>query len=318
MPLAYDNSVSPFYSEAERTFDSPQNWTDHGMNTLSLWVYGYPEVNSVTVTETGGKMTLTGDGTDIWNASDEFTFAYKTLNGDATIVAKVVSNGTGANTWTKGGVMIRQSLDGDSMDAYMVITAGGGNGGAFQNRATTGLNQGANDATSNTNSTAVIAPPYWVKLERIGDTFTGYTSADGSSWTMVGTADVVMTGPAYIGMCVTSGQAGVQRTFQFESIKTTGSVTGAWEGAVIASPKYNTAQDLYVALQDSAGKVAVVTDATAVNAADWVEVRMPLSSFTGVNATKIKTMFIGVGDRNNPVADGTGMLFIDDIRVIKP
>jgi hypothetical protein len=36
----------------------------------------------VAVTETGGKMTLTGDGTDIWNASDDFIYAYKSLNGD--------------------------------------------------------------------------------------------------------------------------------------------------------------------------------------------------------------------------------------------
>jgi hypothetical protein len=80
----------------------------------------------------------------------------------------------------------------------------------------------------------------------------------------------------------------------------------------------HSAQNLYVAVQDSAGKVAVVTDATAVNSPTWTEVQMPLSSFSGVSMSKVKKMFIGVGDRNNPVADGTGMLFIDDIRVIKP
>ena len=48
-----------------------------------------------------------------------------------------------------------------------------------------------------------------------------------------------MTAPVYIGLCVTSHQAGEQRTFQFDSIKTTGSVTGSWQGAVITSPRYN-------------------------------------------------------------------------------
>jgi len=127
-----------------------------------------------------------------------------------------------------------------------------------------------------------------------------------------------MTSPVYIGICITSHQPGEQRTFQFEGIKTTGSVTGAWQGAVISSPKYNSPQNLYVAIQDSTNKVAVVKDATAVNSATWTEVQMPLSSFTGVSMTKVKKIFIGVGDRTNPVADGTGMLFIDDIRVIKP
>jgi hypothetical protein len=322
MPLAYNNADSPNYSETERTWDSPQNWTVNGVNTLSLFVRGYPDVPSVAVTETGGKMSLTGAGADIWGASDEFTYAYKVLNGDGTIVAKVASIGAGTNTWAKGGVMIRDSLNGNSASAQMVLTANSdgaaGNGAAFQNRATAGLDMGANDATSNTTATTIIAPPYWVKIERIGDTITGYLSPDGTGWTLFGSGEVVMTAPVYIGLCVTSHAAGQDRTYQFEGIKTTGSVTGQWQGAVIASPLYNSAQDFYVAIQDASNKTAVVTDATAVSSATWVEVRMPLSSFTGVNMTKVKKMFIGVGNRNNPVADGSGMLFIDDIRVIKP
>jgi len=316
MPLAYDNSAQPYYSEAERTWASPQNWTLNGMNTLSLQVRGYPVVTSVAVTETGGKMTLTGDGRDIWDASDDFVYAFKSLNGDATIVARVTNLGTGTNTWAKAGVMIRDSLDGGSMFADMVITANtdgtAGNGASFQYRAPSAL------TGANANSTAVVAAPYWVKLERAGDSFTGYVSPDGSAWSMIGSQEVVMTAPVYIGLAVTSHQTGEQRTFQFESIKTTGSVTGQWQGAVINSPRHNSSQDLYVAIQDSTNKVAVVTNATAVNSATWTEVQVPLSSFTGVSMTKVKKMFIGVGSRGNPAADGTGMLFIDDIRVIKP
>jgi len=317
MPFGYDNSASPNYSETERTFASPQNWTVNGVNTLSLQVRGYPEVNNVTVTETGGKMTLTGDGSDIWNNYDDFTYAYKSLNGDGTIVARVTNIGAGTNTWAKAGVMIRDSLDGGSTHAYMVMSANSdgaaGNGASFAYRATENGTSGPS-----MNSTPVVAPPYWVKLERVGDTFTGYTSADGSTWMMIGAQDVVMTAPVYIGICVTSHQTGEQRTFQFEGIKTTGSVTGAWQGAVINSPRYNSPQDFYVALQDSNNKIAVVKNATVVTAVDWTEVQIPLSSFTGVSMTKVKKMFIGVGDRDNPVADGTGKLFIDDIRVIKP
>jgi hypothetical protein len=66
---------------------------------------------------------LTGGGSDIWNNSDEFTYAFKTVNGDATIVAKVTNIGAGTNTWAKGGVMIRDGLDGGSVHAMMVMTA---------------------------------------------------------------------------------------------------------------------------------------------------------------------------------------------------
>jgi len=40
MPLRYDNSVSPFCSEAEQTFDSPQNWTAHGADSLCVYFQG--------------------------------------------------------------------------------------------------------------------------------------------------------------------------------------------------------------------------------------------------------------------------------------
>jgi len=312
MPFAYNNAAQPYYSEAERTWADPQDWTVSGVTTLSLQVQGFAPLASAAVTETGGKMTLSGSGTDIWNNSDEFTYAYKTLSGDATIVARVTSNGTGSDTWAKGGVMIRGSLDGGSVHAMMVITGGGGNGASFQYRTT------ARGGSGNYDSPSAVALPCWVKLERVGNTFTGYTSADGISWAVVGMQDVAMNDPVYVGICVTANAPNEQRTYQFESIKTTGSVTGPWQGAVISSPWHNSPQDLYVVVQDSAGKSAVVSNATAVNSASWVDVQMPLGSFTGVNMTKVKKMVVGVGNRNVPVADGTGMLFIDDIRLIKP
>ena len=50
------------------------------------------------------------------------------------------------------------------------------------------------------------------------------------------------------------------------------------------------------------------TERTWATPANW--------TVNGVNMTRVKKTFIGVGNGNNPVADGTGMLFIDDIRVI--
>jgi hypothetical protein len=127
-----------------------------------------------------------------------------------------------------------------------------------------------------------------------------------------------MAAPVYIGLCVTSHAAGEQRTFEFDSITTTGGVTGQWQGAAIASARYNSAASLYVAVEDSAGKVAVASDPALANATAWTQWKIPLSSFTGVNLAKVKTLYIGVGDRNKPVADGAGRVYIDDIRVIKP
>ncbi|MBP7051471.1 MAG: hypothetical protein KBE65_10695 [Phycisphaerae bacterium] len=81
----------------------------------------------------------------------------------------------------------------------------------------------------------------------------------------------------------------------------------------------NVAAPLYVGLEDNTGKVAYVQseDTALVNATTWTQWSIPLSSFTGVKTTKIQTLYIGVGSRTSPVSGATGVILIDDIRVIK-
>ena len=80
----------------------------------------------------------------------------------------------------------------------------------------------------------------------------------------------------------------------------------------------NVAARLYVALEDGAGKNAVVThpDTTLVKKTVWTEWKVPLSSFTGVNPAQVKKLSIGVGDRVDPKASIFGRLYVDDIRVV--
>jgi hypothetical protein len=317
MPMDFDNTKAPFFSEAEREFSPVADWTGNGADTLSLWVRGYPAPQSVTVTEAAGKITLTGDGTDIWNNSDQFTFAYKTLNGDGSMTARVVSIGPGSNTWAKAGVMIRDSLNGGSTHAMIVMTSNSdgtaGNGASFQWRPV------ADGASSNSDSTSVVKPPYWVKIDRLGDNLSGSYSADGKTWRPLGIPQTIaMTAPVYIGLCVTSHAAGEQRSFDFDSVSTTGSVTGSWQGAVIDSPRYNGQANLYVTVEDSAGKSATASDPALANAADWTQWTIPFSSLAGVNLSKVKKLTVGVGDKASPKAGGTGTLYIDDIGFGKP
>ena len=106
---------------------------------------------------------------------DAFRFVYRPLNGDGTIVARVASLGNTAS-WAKTGVMIRESLDANARHAMVAITPA--NGVAFQRRRSTG------GGSYHTPGAKVVAP-YWVKLTRVGDTFTAYQSANGSTWVQV-------------------------------------------------------------------------------------------------------------------------------------
>ncbi len=135
MPMEYNNVKTPYYSEATRTFDAAQNWTTNGADSLSLWFRG----RAAGFMDNGdGTYFMSSSGTDIWNNGDQFRFAYKTLTGDGSMVARVDSVAN-TNVWAKAGVMIRQSIDPGSTHAFMPIDPGGsgaGNGASFQQRLT--------------------------------------------------------------------------------------------------------------------------------------------------------------------------------------
>jgi hypothetical protein len=314
MPMDYNNINSPYFSQAYREFSPVQNWTVNGLSDLVLWVRGY-QAPLAPVTESGGQMTVTGEGTDIWGTADQFTYVFKTLNGDGAISARVTSNGTGSNAWAKGGVMIRDGLDAGSAHATAVMTggSGGGNGGSFQYRLM------ADSDSANSDAAAVIAPPYYVKVERKGDTLTASFSADGTNWTVQGEPQfIAMMAPAYIGICVTSHAAGELRTFEFDKITVTGA-SGTWQTREVGLSR-NSQQPLYVIVEDSSNKKVTVVDpnAAAVNATQWTEWKIPLTDLAGVSLNKVKRLYIGVGDPQNATPDGTGRIYIDDIRVMKP
>jgi Concanavalin A-like lectin/glucanases superfamily/F5/8 type C domain len=75
MPLAYDNTAAPQYSEAVRTFATPQDWTAHGIKSLSLWFRGgpgnggklYVKINSTKVAYDGDAGDLARPTWLVWN-----------------------------------------------------------------------------------------------------------------------------------------------------------------------------------------------------------------------------------------------------------
>jgi len=314
MPVEYNNVEAPYYSETDRTWNTAQNWKLGGVTDLSLWFQGYPEG----FIQSGTGITMSSAGTDIWNTADQFRFVFKRLTGDGWIIAKVESIDN-TNAWAKAGVMIRGTLDAGSRFAYNIVSAA--SGASFGQRTMT------DTAATSAPATTIIVAPYWVKLTRTGDVFKAEISADGKTWTAAtadataSSATVTMTGSLYVGLCVTSHNTNpkIVTTGVFSNISTSANISGAWQVAQIGvdSPE-NSPQDLYVVVQDTAGKTATVTWPNGSNVAAWTEWKVPLSQFTGVNLGAVKKMIIGVGDRKSPKPDGAGKMFFDDIRVLKP
>ncbi len=313
MPLQYDNSVSPWYSEAERTFDSPQDWTVNGADTLLLYFQGrandFLELPS-------GKIIMGAAGTDIWNTTDEFRFAHKPLSGNGTLVARVESIGN-TDPWAKAGVMIRETLDAGSTFAAVYITPG--NGCRYQARLETDAAAVSDTAVATDEQIAVTAPQ-WIKIERSGNAFHGYYSADGENWTAMSwnPQTIAMSNNAYIGLAVTSHSSGTLTSAEFSSVATTGNVTGSWAVETIGpeQPEGNAPDTLYVVVEDAAGGSAVATHPAGKAAtllAGWNEWQIPFGALAGVNLARVESMTVGVGDRANPTAGGAGLIFVDDI-----
>ena len=63
------------------------------------------------------------------------------------------------------------------------------------------------------------AVPYWFKLTRVGNSFTGYSSPDGSTWTTVGAPAIIAMNPTiYLGPAVTSRIPGSLIPAGFDSV----------------------------------------------------------------------------------------------------
>jgi len=80
----------------------------------------------------------------------------------------------------------------------------------------------------------------------------------------------------------------------------------------------NAAEPMYVVLN---GSVAVNNDnPNAAQVDEWTEWRITLQTFAdqGLNLTNVTSITLGLGNRANPTAGGSGMLYFDDIRLYPP
>jgi inhibitor of cysteine peptidase len=77
----------------------------------------------------------------------------------------------------------------------------------------------------------------------------------------------------------------------------------------------NAAETLYVVLNGSA--VVTYDNPNAALLEEWTEWNIDLQAF-GVNLTNVNTIGLGLGDRNNPQAGGSGTMYFDDIRLYPP
>ncbi len=315
MPLMYDNTAGVANSEAVLALTIPRDWTKHNISDLSLWFIGYPASVGSLVEAPASTYTMTGSGADIAGTADQFHFAFKTLNGAGSIIARVNSV-QNTNAWAKAGVMIRESLDAGSKHAFACVTPE--NGVASEGRTSV-------DGTSfSTNQTGITAP-HWVKLERdASGNFSVSHSTNGSTWESVENSvptNITMASNVYIGLAVTSHDAAQICQAVFSNVTTTGNVSGQWAHQDVGITT-NAAEPLYVELSNANGASGIVVheDPVAPTVEEWTEWRIPLQAFAdqGVNLVDVDSIAIGLGSKAGTVTSGgSGTMYFDDIRLYR-
>jgi hypothetical protein len=187
----------------------PAGWTDQDIG--SPGVAGSASFNGTTWTVNGG-------GADIAGTSDQFNFASESFTGDAIAVAKITSE-TNTNSSTKAGVMFRDGTAANAMFADVVVKPTGNI--QFQWRPSTG-------ATTSVYAGTPVSLPIWVKVVRTGNSFTGFDSTDGSTWTQIGSAVTIpMSTTALVGLAVTAHDNTQLATATFTNVAVTDNLSDA-------------------------------------------------------------------------------------------
>ncbi len=160
----------------------------------------------------GSDFIISGSGQGAFHAKDYFKFVYQKVSGDADITVRVASM-TGNNKFAAAGVVMRETLLSNAVDATLMVTNRAGI--QFQIRREAGSKRNSHGHVQ-----AGSAPVY-LRLTRVANIFSAYSSIDGSSWTMVGSLEVPMTHTLWLGMGVSSGDYRTLNTATFEDVVVT-------------------------------------------------------------------------------------------------
>jgi hypothetical protein len=169
-----------------------KSWTDIGSTAA-------PQPPGTVFTVNNRDFVVSAGGQDVWSGGDQFTYIYEQRTGDFDVKVRVDRIDRVGDDNAKAGINVRDSLNGTPGFAgrmawiYPVPTNGNGQ---FQaairpepGRDVIDVNFGGYGRRGRGNSSA------WVRIKRVGKSFTYYNSYDGRNWNPVGVPRVANANP---------------------------------------------------------------------------------------------------------------------------
>ena len=146
----------------------------------------------------------------MWAKSDSFHYVWKQVDGDIALAADISFVGPSPEAHRKACLVIRQTLDADSV--YADVALHGDGLASLQYRGTTG------DVTREVQS--AVAAPRRLRIEKIGDTFyMSLAGADGVLHPSGCSVRLPLHGPFYIGLGVCAHHADAFETAVFSNVE---------------------------------------------------------------------------------------------------
>ncbi len=159
---------------------------------------GSPETAGI-ISSTNNETMITAGGSGIGGVSDQFSFGYQTRTGNFDVQMRLGALGL-SDAWATAGLMARDTLATNAAFAASFATPGAA-GCFFDSRPSIGA------TASPAGFFPVNYPDTWLRLQRVGNIFTGYASLDGNSWTRLGSATLALSSTAEVGIAVSSHNA---------------------------------------------------------------------------------------------------------------
>ena len=189
-------SAAPSASNAPTTYNVP---------IVDIRVHqDYP--GKVSYAENGNVYVLTAAGKDIWSNADSFSFVPEAVTGDFEVSVQVESLDR-VEEWTKGGIMVRDGLDGNSKNVFLQLATA--KGIFLTYRAAVG------DISHSKQIPNTAQERGWMRIKREGNVFTCYRSLDLEAWEAMQPVTIEMSETVQVGMALTSHHATTYATAVF-------------------------------------------------------------------------------------------------------
>src|SRR6202789_1682351 len=157
-----------------------------------------------------GTYTLTGSGENMWFAADAFQFVWKKVTGDVAVQANIAFVGQGKNEHRKAVLMIRQSLETDSVYADLALHGSGMT--SLQYRE-------AKSAITHEIQSSMSAPTR-LRIEKRGEYVYMFLAGPGEDLHMAGgSTRVPLEGSFYLGIGVCSHDKDVIEKAVFSNVE---------------------------------------------------------------------------------------------------